>query len=122
VEAADNGPGHIVEAGFDAFQVIDSANAPPPLKIEDMADGQPGLIIFPNPFHGKFQLGNIKGVSIEKIEIYNILGEKVFDSRPLPGIYGGKPWEIDLSGEPSGVYFVKVSSKTGSEMIRAVKQ
>ncbi len=64
-------------------------------------------VIYPNPGDGKFQLTIANWqLSIEKIIVYNVLGEIIFSlsysGSPIPPI-------IDLSNYPKGVYFLKVS-------------
>lgn len=57
--------------------------------------------IYPNPTTGKF---DIEGESIRKVEIWNTAGSLVQHCNSS---------EIDLSGEPNGVYFVKISTDKG---------
>jgi hypothetical protein len=54
--------------------------------------------IFPNPTSGKI---SIKGNDIDRIEVINIGGNKVFAS---------KQTEIDLSDFPKGIYIIKIFS------------
>ena len=65
------------------------------------------IIIYPNPSNGKF---NIKNDELQmtkyKIEIYNVLGEKIYFSL----INSGKS-EIDLTQQYSGIYFYRVVSE-----------
>jgi subtilisin-like proprotein convertase family protein len=102
------------------------------LKITDLANGNTGVLnswglildgvpfgsvsnikneqnfdVFPNPSSGKFTiaLSSIQ-MTNDKFEIYNVLGEKVYQS-----IITYPKTEIDFSTYPKGVYFVKVSDK-----------
>ncbi|MFH1004354.1 MAG: T9SS type A sorting domain-containing protein [Bacteroidota bacterium] len=54
---------------------------------------------------------------MNSIEIYNVLGEKVYQS----SIAGHQSFVIDISKEPKGLYFVKVyllnENHTGKEKI-----
>jgi uncharacterized repeat protein (TIGR01451 family) len=59
--------------------------------------------IFPNPTKGKF---SIAAECIESVEVINLQGKQ---------IYLGKEKEIDLSNEPTGVYFIRVT--TDNEII-----
>ncbi len=65
------------------------------------------IIAYPNPSDGKFTIKN-DGISKEelKIEVYNILGEKVYSAYHQPII-------IDLSSQPSGIYFLYVKTEIG---------
>ena len=69
------------------------------VNTEDIA--KQNLLISPNPSTGIF---NIKGLlqeqAVEKIAVFNLLGEKIQELGNVP--------EIDLSGHATGVYFVHV--------------
>ncbi len=56
--------------------------------------------IYPNPSNGQFTL---KGNNITSIEVYNVRGEKVFQST----IHNPQS-EIDLSTQANGIYFMKI--------------
>jgi hypothetical protein len=60
--------------------------------------------IFPNPSTGKFSIQSNSG-NIGMIEIYNVLGEQIY----LSELKNKTSNEIDLSGVPKGIYFVKIS-------------
>ena len=70
--------------------------------------------ISPNPSSGKFILDNY-GTS-SQIIITNILGEKIFEQSRIRGT--GKT-EINLSGQPAGIYFVQMKNekKTAAKKI-----
>lgn len=77
VRAADASPGHLVEAGFDKFQVIDS------LVLTGVAPvaSSPELIIYPNPNNGEFNIHYTSASrATARIEIYSMLGEKIFET------------------------------------------
>ena len=61
------------------------------------------LSFFPNPTSGKFTV-SIDAI-ISKIEIYNLLGENIYQST-----VSGSKAEIDLGYQTKGVYFIKVYS------------
>ena len=58
------------------------------------------VTIYPNPSNGQF---TINGNNITTIEVYNVIGEKVFQST----IHNLKS-EIDLSNQTNGIYFMKI--------------
>jgi len=66
--------------------------------------------IYPNPSNGMFTfiIASEAKQSLSMIEIYNVLGEKVY-SRSAQ--MDGK--SINLSGQPNGVYFYRVISENG---------
>lgn len=69
----------------------------------------PDFTVFPNPSKGKFSLTSEKGIS--KIEIINMLGEKVYS---LFNIQDQTSKEIELSNLPDGVYFLKINDEKSS--------
>jgi len=64
--------------------------------------------IFPNPCDGKFAVQS--ETKENKIEVYNVFGEKIYRSE-----INKQKTEVDISSQPSGIYFVKV--KTSKRMI-----
>lgn len=60
--------------------------------------------IFPNPTNGKIHI-NVLGFNVQHLEVYNLLGERIFSQA---GILSKS--EIDLSSEPAGVYFIKITN------------
>ncbi len=83
-----------IDGKFKYFKVI---------VIKNCREDLTGLDIYPNPGNGTFNLlykGNKDEVHF--ISIYNVRGEKVYNS-------GSYTPEIDLSGKPNGVYFIRVN-------------
>jgi hypothetical protein len=72
--------------------------------------------ISPNPTLGKIQI-NVPGLNVLQLEIYNLLGERIFSQAGNLTKAG-----IDLSGHPQGIYFVKVYSEGKSYTKKVVKQ
>lgn len=77
-----------------------------PLSISEDKLVAPSVLVFPNPASVKFsiQLQNIDNVN--SIEIYNMLGKRVYQNRPKTNTL-----EIDSSSFSKGVYLVKAFSK-----------
>ena len=67
--------------------------------------------LFPNPSTGTFTLQTVgtQNFASATIEIYNVLGERV-KSEEL----SAKSEEIDLTNQPSGIYFYRVLNENGS--------
>ncbi len=59
--------------------------------------------IYPNPSKGIFQIKN-DGLEISAIEIYNLLGEKIYSSNKT----SSSNFTIDISNQSKGIYFVKI--------------
>ena len=66
--------------------------------------------VYPNPTYGKV---TIEAEDIQNISIFNIKGEKVFESPVNGGTY-----EYDFSHQAAGVYVIKVKTAKGVETKR----
>jgi uncharacterized repeat protein (TIGR03803 family) len=68
--------------------------------------------LYPNPSNGQFnlQITNYES-GIKNIEVYNILGEKVYSN---PFTIHNSQFTIDLSSQPSGIYLYRVMAEDGS--------
>jgi len=64
------------------------------------------FIVYPNPSNGVFHLRNNANEEIERIEVFNCIGESVFYKE-------GKMEELNLSQSSSDIYFYKVITKKG---------
>lgn len=60
--------------------------------------------IYPNPSNGIFEIVNGKQ-QIENIEVSNVYGRKIYSHSFTPS--------IDLSSQPSGIYFMQIRSEQG---------
>lgn len=64
------------------------------------------ITIFPNPSNGKIQIqGLLAGA--QSIEVYNVIGERI---AAFSAAKQQITKEIDLSGSPAGIYFVKINN------------
>jgi len=66
------------------------------------------VAIYPNPTTGKFVIRN-ENIDWRKIEIYNILGERIFADTYK------QQAEIDFTNQPDGIYLIKAVDKKGVE-------
>ena len=62
----------------------------------------PEIRMYPNPTTGIF---TVEGENIQSVEIINITGQTVYKIKDKK-----KKVKIDLSGQPKGIYFVKIQS------------
>jgi hypothetical protein len=77
--------------------------------------GQNDLIqVFPNPANNIFYIKNISTGTL--VEIYNSVGQKISDIES-----NGSETEIDISNQPSGIYFVRINSDDKS-LVRIIKE
>ena len=66
--------------------------------------------VYPNPTYGKV---TIEAEDIQNISIFNILGEKVYESTA-----NGDVFEYNFSQQKAGTYFIKVETAKGVETKR----
>lgn len=71
--------------------------------------------VFPNPSNGNFIVYSPAGPG--KIEIVNMLGENIYFSGS-----GQIGTHIDLTGHPSGIYFLKLQTEEGITVKKIVKE
>ncbi|MCD4681161.1 MAG: T9SS type A sorting domain-containing protein, partial [Bacteroidales bacterium] len=64
--------------------------------------------VYPNPSSGRFTLQS-SIVNIYEIEIYNVLGERIYKATNLKEQSSN---EIDVSYSPKGIYFVRIYNGT----------
>jgi hypothetical protein len=73
-----------------------------------------GISVYPNPANGVFTVV-ISHPELtsgpQTIEIYNVLGEKVYGEK-----LQAKSTSLNITGQPSGVYFYRVFTETGNEI------
>lgn len=100
VRSADAGSQHIVEAGFDKFQIMDSTAF---VGIAETKEGQIYLSAFPNPFNNEVKLeykakNNIEdgtllvitdvlGRTVKQLNISGLRGTITLGADLLPGVY-----------------------------------
>ncbi len=85
-------------------------------EITPLTSTEPNIILYPNPNTGKFTIefvGTQNSVS-DKIEVYNILGEKVFTKSLIPSQDYNT---FDLGSQPAGIYLYRIISENG-ELIK----
>lgn len=70
------------------------------------------LSLFPNPSTGVYQIK--ASTSIESVEVYNLLGAKVFES--------SNNTSIDISNQPTGSYFLVLKANGNTYNQRLMKQ
>ena len=80
-----------------------SANPIPVGMFDHFEQNTAGVVIYPNPSSGIFQISP-NGLQLSKLEIYNLLGEKVYASP----IKAENNLRIDLSNQSPGIYFVRI--------------
>jgi len=84
------------------------------MGIEDQ-NSSTAPMLYPNPNNGEFTINNENTINL--IEVYNMLGEQIYtasDTKPQT------QKEVDVSGAPKGIYFVKISDKDKTSLVKMV--
>lgn len=91
-----------------------------PLGVNVVQAESAEIKVYPNPSSGVFTIMQpVPGEGMLRAEVYNVLGEKIANSQwPI----ANGPKQIDLSEKPSGIYFIKVQTNTGAQVIKVLKQ
>jgi hypothetical protein len=76
--------------------------------------------IYPNPTTGGFslELKSIEETAELKVEMYGMLGERVFSGE----LQGQRKYNLSLEGKPNGVYFIRVVSGKLAGTGKIIKQ
>jgi len=82
-------------------------------SINEIAASKGAINVYPNPNNGSFTLSLSNTNEKCNVEIYNVLGEKVYFATLNPPAGGKDNNLINLTGQPSGVYFYRVISESG---------
>lgn len=96
------------EFGLNGFYEFIEAEPTAVSKVENVV-----LAVYPNPTCG---IVKIEAKDIRNISIFNMLGEKVFETPA-----SGDAYEYDFSNQETGVYFIKVETEKGVETKRIIR-
>lgn len=113
-EAGDTSPGHIVEAGLDAFEITEGP--PVPVGASEVGIANNKLSIYPNPFQQGFNVSyELNAAEQGSIKIYDMLGKVIF-YKTLTQKSGNEMINPEIE---SGIYFLSLEGGDGK--INAVK-
>jgi len=105
--------GELIAGGMfnnaDGIPVNNIAQWSSPLGINELTYKNVNVKVYPNPSNGQFTIQTSITSGQSSIEIYNILGEKVYSQFST----FNSPLSINLSAQPSGVYLYRIVSETG---------
>ena len=73
------------------------------------------ISVYPNPSNGTFTINAVS--TINKIEIYNVLGEMIFAETSV-AVENNK--QVNLSGQPAGIYLVTVLLENGKRSVSKI--
>jgi hypothetical protein len=91
-----------------------------PMIIEENNPGVTALKIMPNPSHGRFSVSIGNAASITRIEIFNSAGALV-DTRVVSPAANSLQ-SFNLSGNPAGLYYIRVSASGRSTLNKVILQ
>ena len=112
--------GYIAIYGAKNMEVV-STNNPVSTNNSIFQNNSSDISIFPNPTSGKFQIlltDNNSPTIIHQITILDIRGSKVWEKLNT----SNQLFEIDLSSQPKGVYFVKIENEQGIKVEKIIYQ
>jgi uncharacterized repeat protein (TIGR03803 family) len=78
-------------------------------SINELATNSDAIKVYPNPSKGVFKIQLPVGSGQLSVEVYNMLGEKVYTTQAIK-----QSQTINLTGQPKGVYFYRVIAENGS--------
>lgn len=84
-----------------------------------MVDGlHTSVVLYPNPTSGRVNLSFGTAIEALEIEVYDIAGKQVL----VQSVANAASAQVDMSRFQNGVYFLKLRTAEGQEMLRVVKQ
>ena len=99
VRAMDQSPGHIAEAGFDKFFVIDSTT----VAVDNVKRLNEEVIIYPNPFDNELTVKLTNSFERLKVEVYEVTGKRI-DTKLFTNTSIAK----FTNNYKQGIYFINV--------------
>lgn len=91
-----------------------------PASVYENQNESLSVTVFPNPTRDQFTIYDLR-CTIEKIEIYSALGEKVF-SQKLKANSQEQQINIDVSSFNTGIYFAQIKTDNGIVTKKIIKQ
>jgi choice-of-anchor B domain-containing protein len=109
VEAFDRSPGHVVEAAFDLFEIVDSAAAPTAVS---SFENEKDLVIYPNPSKDIITIDfpqDFEWIENQNLEFYDALGRWI---TAYPVSAEKRQTFVLGSNFSNGLYFVRYGNQT----------
>jgi hypothetical protein len=89
-----------------------------PVGIADSRDNEEMFSVFPNPVTGLLKISLKPGTTVTEIRVADITGRTILSASVSAGT---EKSSIDLTGYPTGIYFVTVISSQGTQTRKIVK-
>lgn len=83
---------------------------------ENSFQGDPLITLQPNPNSGLSEIKNISDKEI-KFQVFNAIGQ-VIQSQSIPA---GSTYQLDLTDESNGVYFIRAATQSGYQSLKFIK-
>jgi sugar lactone lactonase YvrE len=99
--------GNVYIADYDNNRIREVTKGSP-LALNELTPERENVKIFPNPNNGLFIIQSNTITSNSMVEIYNMLGEKIYNAKLNPTIT-----QIDLSNNADEIYLYRVLTETG---------
>jgi uncharacterized repeat protein (TIGR03803 family) len=81
-------------------------------SINGVSSNSGAVKIYPNPSNGMFTFELKVNSEKLKVEVYNIMGEKVYSQYSI----ANAQFSIDLNTQPAGIYFYRITDKEGASI------
>jgi PKD repeat protein len=91
------------------------------IGLSTLIDGKQ-LTVFPNPAQTTATINFESRSSSAKIELLNTLGESILSKTITPSYGNIYSEQIDMKNIPSGIYFAKITSSSGSGIVKVIKE
>ena len=104
-------------ARMDAANSMISVTVVQQIPTSALDNSESDFTLYPNPAASQFTIYNSQ-FTIEKLEVYSILGEKIFNQQPE----GQQQVGIDVSKWNNGIYFVKLKTSEGDKIQKLIVQ
>lgn len=113
VKAVDAAPGHVVEGGFDKFEITSGS----PASVYSRAE-KTNIMVYPNPFTEQFNIAyDLNGKETAIVHMYDSRGAIVYETK----LNSEKGTEVISRNLSKGIYLVRVSSGSEVQTFRIVK-
>jgi hypothetical protein len=86
----------------------------PDLGIDKLSESTGTIGIYPNPSSGIFTIQSSVASARMSVEIFNVLGAKVYSNSRQPMANSQQLITIDLASQPNGIYFYRLINEDGS--------
>lgn len=85
------------------------------LSVSELTDNDNSLSVYPNPNNGHFMVVvKLEQAANSEITVFSYLGQKVYQLKT--GNFSSSTYELDLSSQPEGVYFIHLNTPSKTQV------